>query len=349
MNRITLINNKMQKLTREPLKVTVTGAAGNIGYALVFMIAQGRLLGPDQPIELCLLEIPPMAQAVKGVEMELLDCAQPLITKIVATTDPSIGFKNCDVALLVGAKPRGPGMKRKDLLEANAKIFQRQAKDLDTYANENVKVCVVGNPANTNACIIAENSKRIKKENITALTRLDQNRTLGQVACKLGIPVRNVRNAVIWGNHSLTQFPDLQICDANLNGSLVKVREHVNSDSWYLEELIPRVQKRGKEIIEMRKSSSAASAANAICDHVRSWVRGTVEGEVVSMAVWSTNNCYGIASGLIFSFPVTCKNGKWEIVKDLDTTSKFNVDMLKKTQDELINEKKTALDFLKNN
>ena len=346
MNRIKDINDSLKMMKKAPMKVTITGAAGNIGYAISFMIGQGRLLGPDQPIDLCLLEIPPMEKAVKGVELEVMDCAFPLIQSITATTDPEIGFKDCDIALLIGAKPRGPGMQRKDLLEANSKIFKIQAEQLDRLASPDCKICVVGNPANTNACIIAENTKRIKKENITALTRLDSNRALALVAQKLSIPVRNVRNAVIWGNHSSTQYPDLQICDALVNEKLSRVRDLIHSDKWEPQEFIPRVQKRGAEIIDLRKLSSAGSAANAVCDHIRNWVNGSNEGEIVSMAVWSNGNNYGIPNGLIFSFPVVCKNGKWTIIDGLKLDNPFSQKMIQETVKELTEEKKTAMSVL---
>lgn len=333
---------------KSPVKVTVTGAAGNIGYAISFMIGQGRLLGPDQPIDLCLLEIPAMEKAVQGVEYELLDCAFPLIERITSTTDAEIGFKDCDIALLIGAKPRGPGMQRKDLLEANAKIFKIQAEQLDRLAKPDCKICVVGNPANTNACIIAENVKTLNKENITALTRLDSNRALALVAQKFNLPVRSVRNAIIWGNHSLTQYPDLQICEALINDKLIRVRDHIQSDSWEPQEFVPRVQKRGAEIIDLRKLSSAGSAANAVCDHIRNWVNGTSEGEIVSMAVWSNGNSYGIPNGLIFSFPVICKNGKWTIVNGLKLNDTFSQKMIQETLKELTDEKKTATDVISN-
>lgn len=332
---------------KNPVKVTVTGAAGNIGYAISFMIGQGRLLGPDQPIDLCLLEIPVMEKAVQSVEYELLDCAFPLIEHIIATTDPEVGFKDCDIALLIGAKPRGPGMHGKDLLEVNAKIFKIQAEQLDRLAKPDCKICVVGNPANTNACIIAENVKTLKKENITALSRLDGNRALAFVAQKFNIPVRSVRNAVIWGHHSITQYPDLQVCEALVNGKFIRVRDHIQSD-WEPQEFVPRVQKRGVEIIDVRKLSSAGSAANAVCDHIRNWINGTSEGEIVSMAIWSNGNSYGIPSGLIFSFPVTCKDGKWTIVDGLKLSDTFSHKMIEETLKELTDEKKTVMDVISN-
>ncbi len=348
MERIQKIKDSLNQTQAKRLKVTITGAAGNIGYALAFMIGQGRLLGPNQPLELCLLEIPPMADALKGVEMELYDSALPLVEKITATTDGKQGFMDCDIALLVGAKPRGPGMKRKDLLQANSKIFKSQAHFLDNYANPNVKVCVVGNPANTNAMIIAHFSNKLKKENITALTRLDMNRSFGQLSNKLQTPAKNIRNVIIWGNHSLTQYPDIQACEVLKDGKLVKVIELVD-ENWTRNTFLKRIQKRGSEIIKMRNKSSAASAANAICDHIRSWICGTTPGEIVSMAVWSNGNPYGVKDGIIFSFPVRCKNGKWSIVPGLDISNEYSRNKIRTTEDELLNEKKTALEYLSKN
>lgn len=280
--------------------------------------------------------------------MELIDTASPLIHKIITTCDDKEGFENCDIALLVGARPRSKGMQRKDLLEANAKIFKHQATFLDQYANPDCKICVVGNPANTNAAILASFCKNIKKSNITALTRLDQNRALGQVSLKTGTPFKFVRNAVIWGNHSSTQYPDLQICEVLKDSQVVKARELIESQ-WEENDFIKRVQKRGAEIIQQRKLSSAASAANAVCDHIRSWILGTQPGEIVSMAVYSDGNPYGVSSGLIFSFPVTCENGQWKIVSNLNLSSEFSKKMIQATQEELSNEKETALNFLSKN
>jgi malate dehydrogenase len=334
-------------ISKNPVKVLITGAAGNIGYALSFMVAQGHLLGCDQPIHLVLLEIPPMVKSLKGVEMELIDSAFPLVSAITATTDDSEAFKGVDIALLVGAKPRGKGMERKDLLQQNATIFKRQAMLLDTVASSDVRICVVGNPANTNATIIASNVKRVKKTNITALTRLDHNRAIGQISQKLNVHPTRIRNVVIWGNHSLTQYPDLQACQIIAqNNTQSNAKTLIGDDKWASEFFIPKVQKRGGEIIENRQLSSAASAANAICDHVRNWMRGTAEGEFVSMAVWSNGNPYGIPSDLIFSFPVTCKNGQWSFVKGLSLQDPLSKKMIEATIKELQDEKNTALAFL---
>ena len=341
----TLLRNSN---SQKRLKVTITGAAGNIGYALCFMIGQGSLLGPNQRIELCLLEIPQMGESLKGVAMELKDCALPLVEKITTTTDSKEGFLNCDVALLVGAKPRSKGMVRADLLKANANIFKIQAGILDNYASPNVKIVVIGNPANTNANIIAHNVKRIPKRNITALTRLDQNRSISQLADKVGVPSKNIRNVVIWGNHSKTQYPDIQSCEVLKDGTLCRASNLVDTE-WVNTYFTPKVQKRGSEIIQMRKKSSAASAANAICDHVRSWLVGTQPGEIVSMAVWSNGNPYGVKDQLIFSFPVTCKNGEWTIVKGFNLNNNHSQNMIRKTENELVDERTTALSFLEKN
>jgi malate dehydrogenase len=327
--------------TTKPKKVVITGASGNIGYILSFMVSQGRLLGPSQPIELWLLEIPPMAKALEGVRMELLDSALPCVRSIVASTNQEEAFTNADIALLVGAKPRGPGMKRKDLLEANAKIFASQGDILNRLANVDVKVVVVGNPANTNAVIIASQATRIKKRNITALTRLDHNRALGQLSEKMNMPVSNIRNVAIWGNHSASQYPHVR--NAELLSGQKLTDALAKEGKWLRETFIPKVQKRGAEIISMRKKSSAASAANATCDHIHDWLCGTRPGEWVSMAVWSDGNPYGIKPGLIFSFPVKCQNGEWEIVKGLDVSDKLSKEKLKITEAELVKEKQTAL------
>lgn len=341
MNRLTFMHRHFELSSSAPKKVVVTGASGNIGYILSFMISQGRLLGPSQSIDLWLLEIPPMAKSLEGVRMELMDSAFPCVRSIVTSTDQKEAFANADIALLVGAKPRGPGMKRKDLLEANAKIFGTQGDLLNKHANPDVKVVVVGNPANTNALIVATQATRIKKRNITALTRLDQNRALGQLAQKLGAPVSNIRNVTIWGNHSATQYPHVR--DAELLSGQKLTDALAKEGKWLRESFIPRVQKRGAEIISMRKKSSAASAASATCDHIHDWLCGTRPGEWVSMGVWSTGNPYGIEDGLIFSFPVKCKGGDWEIVKGLHVDDALSKEKLKATEKELMNERKAAL------
>lgn len=346
MNRIARMGRHFDVANTTPVKVVITGAAGNIGYILAFMVSQGRLLGPSTPIDLCLLEIPPMLKALQGVRMELLDSALSCIRSITATTSQEEAFKGANVALLVGARPRGPGMKRNDLLQANAKIFAAQADVIDKVADANIKIVVVGNPANTNAVIIANRSKRINKRNITALTRLDQNRALGQLSEKLDVPVSSIRNVTIWGNHSLSQYPQVD------NGELVsgqKLSDALAKEGkWVRENFIPRVQKRGAEIISMRKKSSAASAASATCDHIHDWLVGTKPGEWVSMAVWSNGNPYGIADGLIFSFPVKCINGEWEIVKGLSVGDKFSQEKLKATEKELLKERDTAMKVVQN-
>jgi len=349
MERINGVSKSIgnRQASKKPVKVLITGAAGNIGYALSFMVAQGHLLGHDQPIHLCLLEIPPMAKPLKGVEMEIIDSAFPLVSRLTATTDDAEGFKDVDIALLVGAKPRGKGMERKDLLQQNATIFKRQAALLDSVSSPDVRICVVGNPANTNAAIIAENTKRVKKQNITALTRLDHNRAIGQISQKLSTHPSRIRNVIIWGNHSLTQYPDLQTCQILAeNNSTQSAKTLINDEKWVVDFFIPKVQKRGGEIIDMRQLSSAASAANSICDHVRNWILGTSSGEFVSMAVWSNGNPYGVPENLIFSFPVTCKDGKWTFVKGMNLKDPFSKKMIDATIKELQEEKGTAIAFL---
>lgn len=333
-------------LTNKPKKVLITGAGGNIGYSLSFMVAQGLLLGHKQPIDLYLLDLAFMRNSLEGLEMELIDAAFGLINRLVITCDDEEGFKDCEIALLVGAKPRGKGMERKDLLEANASIFMEQAQLLDNFASPEVKVCVVGNPANTNALIIAENTKRVKKGNITALTRLDHNRALAQVAAKLDSHPSRVRNVVIWGNHSSTQVPDVRACQLYDNSNSWRdVGSSIDAE-WLSDEFIPKVQLRGSEIISKRQLSSAASAAVAICDHVRNWINGTQTGEIVSMAVWSNGNPFGVRDGLIFSFPVTCRDGEWSFASTIPLKNETLQKMIEATTNELSEERETALDFL---
>jgi len=297
---------------KSPVRVTVTGAAGQISYGLLFRIAAGNMLGPDQPVILQLLEIPPAMNALQGVVMELDDCAFPLLDSIIATDDPAVGFKDSDFALLVGAMPRKKGMLRKDLLEANSKIFSVQGKAINENANPNIRVLVVGNPANTNALITAANAPNVKAGNITAMTRLDHNRAISQLATKTGIPSNKIKKMTIWGNHSATQYPD--ISDALIDG---KPASESVDQSWYKETFIPCVQKRGAAIIEARGASSAASAANAAIDHMRTWVLGSDDGDWVSMAIPSDGS-YGIDEGLIYSFPCTCSGGEYKIVQGLE-------------------------------
>jgi malate dehydrogenase len=296
-----------------PVKVTVTGAAGQIGYALLFRIASGQMLGPDTPVELSLLEIPPAVKAAEGTAMELSDCAFPLLSKIDIFDDPKAAFDGCGVALLVGARPRGPGMERSDLLEANGGIFKPQGEAIAAGAANDIKVLVVGNPANTNALIAMSNADGVPRERFTAMVRLDHNRAIAQLANRLGKPVSAVTNMTVWGNHSTTQYPDL--VNAKVDGS--SAWEAVDDEAWISDEFIPRVAKRGAEVIDARGASSAASAANAAIDHIHDWVLGTPEGEWVSMGVPS-NGSYGIEEGVIAGHPCRCSGGEWEIVEGLE-------------------------------
>jgi malate dehydrogenase len=317
---------------KKPVNVAITGAAGQIGYALAFRVASGAMLGPDQPINLHLLEITPTLAALQGVVMELNDCAFPTLNKIVATDDAKVAFKDCEIALLVGARPRGPGMERKDLLLANAQIFSAQGKALDAVANRNVRVLVVGNPANTNALIAQRNAPNLNPRNFTAMVRLDHNRALSQLAEKTGSHNTKIKQAIIWGNHSATQYPDLHqaVVDGKPALSLV-------DQKWYAETFIPVVQQRGAAIIKARGQSSAASAASAAIDHVRDWVNGTPDGDWVSMGVPSDGS-YGIAEGVIYGYPVTCKNGEYQIVQGL-SVNEFSRQRMDATLKELLEEK----------
>lgn len=314
------------------VRVTVTGAAGQISYALLFRIASGAMLGEDQPVILQLLEITPALDALNGVAMELDDCAFPLLQGIVCTDDPNVAFKDTDYALLVGARPRGPGMERKDLLEANAAIFSVQGKAIDAVANKNIKVLVVGNPANTNALIAQRNAPSIDPRNFTAMTRLDHNRALTQLAQKTGKTIQDVSHMTIWGNHSATQYPDLY--NTKVDG---KPAMDFVDQAWLENDFIPTVQQRGAAIIKARGASSAASAANAAIDHMRTWALGSDEGDWVSMGVYSDGS-YGIEQGLIYSFPVTCANGDWTIVQGVDVND-FSQAKMKATEQELCEER----------
>jgi malate dehydrogenase len=302
-------------MSKAPVRVAVTGAAGQIGYSLLFRIASGEMLGKDQPVILQLLEIPDekAQKALQGVMMELDDCAFPLLHGMVAASDPMVAFKDVEVALLVGARPRGPGMERKDLLEANGKIFAPQGKALDKVAHRNVKVLVVGNPANTNALIAMKNAPSLKPTQFTGMMRLDHNRAISQVAQKIGKPVSAIRKMTVWGNHSATQYPDLFQAECEGN----KVWPMINDQQWLEQTLIPTVQKRGAAIIAARGLSSAASAANAAIDHVRDWVTGTPEGDWVTMGI-PADGSYGIAEGVLYGYPVTCKGGQYQIVKGIE-------------------------------
>ncbi len=296
-----------------PVKVTVTGAAGQIGYALLFRIASGQMLGPDTPVELSLLEIPDAVKAAEGTAMELDDCAFPLLSRIDIFDDPRQAFDGCNVGLLVGARPRGPGMERSDLLEANGGIFKPQGEAIASGAAEDVRILVVGNPANTNCLIAMSNADGVPRVRFTAMMRLDHNRAIAQVANKLGKGVSDVTNMTVWGNHSTTQYPDL--VNAKVNGQ--SVWDAVDDQAWIADEFIPRVAKRGAAIIEARGASSAASAANAAIDHVHDWVLGTAEGDWVSMGV-PADGSYGVEEGIVAGFPCACSGGEWSIVEGLD-------------------------------
>ncbi|MDF1820862.1 MAG: malate dehydrogenase [Alcanivoracaceae bacterium] len=317
---------------KAPVRVAVTGAAGQISYSLLFRIASGDMLGKDQPVILQLLEITPALEALKGVVMELEDCAFPLVAGIVQTDDANVAFKDADYALLVGARPRGPGMERKDLLEANAAIFSAQGKAINDNASKGIKVLVVGNPANTNALIAQRNAPDIDPRQFTAMTRLDHNRAMAQLANKLGKTVNDIQKMTIWGNHSSTQYPDLHHCVIDGKSAIDEVEQ-----DWYEGTYIPEVQQRGAAIIKARGASSAASAANAAIDHMRSWALGTAEGDWVSMGIYSDGS-YGIQEGLIYSYPCVCKNGDWEIVQGL-ACNEFSTDRMKATEQELAEER----------
>jgi len=296
-----------------PVKVTVTGAAGQIGYAILFRIASGQMLGPDTPIELSLLEIPDAVKAAEGTAMELDDCAFPLLRKIDIFDEPNAAFEGCNVGLLVGARPRGPGMERSDLLEANGGIFKPQGEAIAAGAASDIRVLVVGNPANTNCLIAMSNADGVPRERFTAMMRLDHNRAIAQVANKLGRQVSDVTNMTIWGNHSTTQYPDL--VNAKVNGE--SAWDAVDDETWIADEFIPRVAKRGAAIIEARGASSAASAANAAIDHVRDWVLGTPAGDWVSMGV-PTDGSYGVDEGIVAGLPCRCGDGEWSVVEGLE-------------------------------
>lgn len=327
------------KTSKNPLRVAVTGAAGQIGYSLTFRIAAGDMLGPDQPVSLHLLEIPPAMSTLEGVVMELRDCAFPLLQEIVLGDDAAKVFKDVDVALLVGARPRSKGMERADLLEANAKIFSAQGKALNDAASRDVKVLVVGNPANTNALIASSNAPDLDPSQFSAMTRLDHNRALGQLAQKTGRHTTDIRRMTIWGNHSSSQYPDVSHC--TVDGTPAK---DLVDASWIRDDFIPTVQKRGAAIIEARGASSAASAASAAIDHVKSWALGTPEGDWVSMAIPSDGS-YGVPEGVFYSYPVTCKDGQAEIVQGLEIDD-FSRERMKATEKELFEERDAVAGLL---
>ena len=323
---------------KSPVRVTVTGAAGQISYSLIFRIAHGDLLGPDQPVILQLLEIPPAMNALKGVVMELEDCAFPLLEGVVATDDPNVGFKETDYAFLVGARPRSAGMERSDLLKVNAEIFSVQGKALDQHASRDVRVLVVGNPANTNALITLKNAPSLNPRNITAMMRLDHNRSLSQLAEKTGSHTTKIEKMVVWGNHSATQYPDISY--ATVEGK--PMTEQVDQ-AWYVDDFIPTVQQRGAAIIKARGASSAASAASAAIDHMHDWALGSA-GKWVSMGVYSAGNSYGIDDDIIYSFPIVCKGGQWKEVSGLDVGD-FSRERMKATEKELLDERAAVADL----
>jgi malate dehydrogenase len=319
-----------------PVRVAVTGAAGQIGYAILFRIASGQLLGSDTPVHLSLLEIPAALKAVEGTAMELDDCAFPLLAGVDISDDPNEAFDGASVALLIGARPRTKGMERSDLLEANGGIFKPQGKALNDHAASDIKVLVVGNPANTNCLIAKSHAPDIPAERFTSMMRLDHNRAIAQLAAKVGVTVRDVTNMTVWGNHSPTQYPD--IFHAKVKGQ--DAAAAVNDQAWLESDFIPTVQKRGAAVIEARGASSAASAANAAVDHVRDWVLGTAEGDWVSMGIRSDGS-YGVDEGLIFGFPVTCSGGSYQVVQGLEL-NEFSQSRLDVTVNELNDERETV-------
>ena len=324
---------------KKPVTVTITGAAGHIGYALAFRVASGQMLGTDQPVNLNLLEITPALPALGGVVMELSDCAFPTLHRIVATDDARAAFRDCDYAILVGARPRGPGMERKDLLLANAQIFSAQGKALNEAASRDVRVLVVGNPANTNALIAASNAPDIERQNFTAMMRLDHNRSLAQLAEKTGTHTTAIRRMIVWGNHSATQYPDISHCTVTGKPARALVETQ-----WYREQFIPTIQQRGAAIIKARGASSAASAASAAIDHMRDWTLGTAAADWVSMAIPSDGS-YGIPEGVMYSYPVTCEGGRYAIVQGL-AVDEFGRGRMDATHKELLEEREGVQELL---
>lgn len=324
---------------KRPIRIAITGAAGNIGYALAFRIAGGDMLGPDQPVTLQLLEIPPAKKALDGVAMELRDCAFPLLHDIVTTDRAEEAFQEVDVALLVGAKPRGAGMERKDLLLENAKIFAEQGRALNTAASADARILVVGNPANTNALITSANAPKFDRKQITGMMRLDHNRALAQLSAKTSTHVTDIRQMVVWGNHSSTQYPDISHC-------LVKERPATDlvDQRWYRDTFIPTIQQRGAAIIKARGASSAASAASSAIDHVRTWMSSTPDHDWTSMAV-ASDGSYGVAEGIFYSVPVRCNKGSYEVVQGL-TIDDFSRERMKATEQELREEREAIADLL---
>ncbi|RXM29816.1 Malate dehydrogenase, cytoplasmic [Acipenser ruthenus] len=329
----------------DPIRVLVTGAAGQIAYSLLYNIAKGDVFGKDQPLVLVLLDITPMLPVLDGVLMELQDCALPLLREVIPTDKEEVAFKDLDAAILVGSMPRKEGMERKDLLKANVKIFKSQGSALDKYAKKTVKVLVVGNPANTNCLIASKSAPSIPKENFSCLTRLDHNRARSQVAIRVGVPADNVKDVIIWGNHSSTQYPDVHHAKVKVQGKEIGAYDAVKDDGWLKGDFISTVQQRGAAVIKARKLSSAMSAAKAISDHMRDIWFGTPEGEFISMGVISDGNSYGIPSDLIYSFPVVIKNKTWTIVDGL-AINDFSRGKMDATAKELVEERDTALEFI---
>ncbi len=327
---------------KPPIRVAVSGATGQIGYSLLFRIATGDMLGKDQPIILQLLDIPQSQFALKGIVMELEDCAFPLLANIVATDNPKIAFRDAGIVLLVGARPRGKGMERKDLLKTNGEIFNTQGKALDEVANRDVKVTVVGNPVNTNALITMKNAPGLKPDNFSAMMRLDHNRALSQIAIKLAQPVSGISKMVVWGNHSTTQYPDLSYAEIDSRN----VSNLINNPAWVKSSFIPTVQDRGMSIIKARGMSSAASAANAAIDHVHDWVFGTKENDWTSMSIPSDGS-YDIPEGVIYSHPVICQDGVYKIVQGLEI-SEFSKEKMHATYTELVEERESVKHLLGN-
>jgi|TARA_B110000438_G_scaffold43720_1_gene43635 malate dehydrogenase len=322
-----------------PVRVTITGAAGQIGYQLAFRIASGQMFGQNQPIILQLLEITPALKALGGVVMELEDCAFPTLSNVIATDDANIAFKDSEYAILVGAMPRGPGMERNDLLEANAKIFTHQGRAINDNASQQIRVLVVGNPANTNALIASSNAPNINPQNFTAMTRLDHNRAMAHLAKKLNVDSQDIKKMIIWGNHSATQYPDID--HVTVENTLIK--DQITND-WLKSDFIPSVQQRGAEIIKARGASSAASAASAAIDHMHDWILGSAENNWVSMGVFSDGS-YGIEPGIIYSFPVRCRQGNYEIIQDL-SLNQFSQERMQITENELREERATIEELL---
>jgi len=327
---------------KPPIRVAVSGATGQIGYSLLFRIATGDMLDKDQPIILQLLDIPQSQFALKGIVMELEDCAFPLLANIVATDNPKIAFRDAGIVLLVGARPRGKGMERKDLLKTNGEIFTTQGKALDEVANRDVKVTVVGNPVNTNALITMKNAPGLKPDNFSAMMRLDHNRALSQIAIKLAQPVSGISKMVVWGNHSITQYPDLSYAEIDSRN----VSNLINNPAWVKSSFIPTVQDRGMSIIKARGMSSAASAANAAIDHVHDWVFGTKENDWTSMSIPSDGS-YDIPEGVIYSHPVICQDGVYKIVQGLEI-SEFSKEKMRATYTELVEERESVKHLLGN-